>query len=64
MQFFSILGYLIGAAIVVGLFLLIAGLLLWWLVPLAFPAMAFGFWNAIALAAILLLFSTPSLVSN
>lgn len=37
-------------AVVAG-FLLVS-LLLWWLVPLAFPALAFSFSNAMALAGI------------
>lgn len=36
---------------------LIVSLLLWWLVPLAFPALSFSFSNAMALAGIGLLFA-------
>ena len=57
----------IGAVIV----LLIAGALavvmalgLWWLVPLAFPGLVFGFPNAVALTAIILLVGWPHLFKD
>jgi glycerol-3-phosphate acyltransferase PlsY len=43
------LGVLLGAAIVFG----IIALALWWLVPLAFPLLAFTYWQALALTGIL-----------
>lgn len=56
----KIIGYTLGVLIGLALVLGVAALLLWWLVPLAFPGLAFGFWNAVPLAAILLLFSTSA----
>lgn len=63
-KFFYGLGYVFGAAVVVALLLTIPALLLWLLVPLAFPALVFGFWNAVALSAILWLFSAPAILNN
>jgi len=55
----AVVGVIIGAALGLGLM----ALLLWWLVPLAFPTLAFGFWNALALAGIVALITVPH-VSN
>jgi|GEM_PF-3697057 len=51
-----------AAAILAFLLLLTIGfvgltLLLWWLVPLAFPALVFGPWNAMALSGLTLIFA-------
>jgi glycerol-3-phosphate acyltransferase PlsY len=47
------LGVLAGAALVFG----VIGLALWWLVPLAFPLLAFTYWQALALTGILAIVS-------
>jgi hypothetical protein len=46
--------------IVVGLFAL-GALILWWLVPAAFPLLAFNYGQALALMGLLTLFALPSL---
>lgn len=56
----TIFSILVGLAVALG----ISSLLLWWLVPLAFPALSFGFWNAVPLAAILLLATAPMAVDR
>ena len=47
-----ILSFLLFSVIVVGLM----SLFLWLLVPLAFPALGFGFWNAVGLSTIVYTF--------
>lgn len=42
----------------------LVALLLWLLIPLAFPLLTFDFWNALALAAIVLLFGVPATISS
>lgn len=54
---------ILAVAIFMAFALTISSLLLWWLVPLAFPALSFGFWNAVPLAAILLMFAAPSVAN-
>lgn len=46
---FAALGVLVGAALIYG----IIALALWWLVPLAFPLLAFTYWQGLALTGIL-----------
>lgn len=58
--FAAIILFVLGAAAV---FLLIS-LAVWWLVPLAFPALSFGFGNAMALTALGLLFAGLSTSTN
>lgn len=48
---------------VVAVFLLIS-LAVWWLVPLAFPALSFGFGNAMALTLLGLLFAGLSTATS
>lgn len=60
--------FLAGAVallIIVAAFLLVS-LGVWWLVPLAFPALAgsFGFTNAMALVLLSLLLGAPAMASN
>jgi hypothetical protein len=46
--------------IVAGLFAL-GALILWWLIPIAFPLLAFNYGQALALTGLLTLFALPSL---
>ena len=39
-------------------------LVLWWLIPLAFPALSFSFGNAMALAGLMFLLNTPAVLSK
>lgn len=44
-----VIPFLLFSLFVIG----VGTLLLWWLVPVAFPALGFGFWNAAALSALI-----------
>ena len=54
----------LAASVVVAVVFLLMSLLVWWLVPLAFPALTFGFTNAMALTLLALLFAMPASLSN
>lgn len=51
----SFLAGLLVILAVAGAFLLLA-LVVWWLVPLAFPALSFSYTNAMALSLLMILF--------
>lgn len=57
----------VGALLVVGGVLAMIAVLafgLWMLIPLAFPALAWSYWNALALSFILFIVGLPWLVKD
>ena len=54
----------LAAILVVAIAFLLISLIVWWLVPLAFPALSFGFTNAMALTLLLLLFGGVSSIGS
>jgi hypothetical protein len=49
------LGALALNFLLLALWIMVTGLCLWWLVPMAFPALGFGFTNGVGLAGLLFL---------
>jgi len=54
----------LAAILVVAIAFLLISLMVWWLVPLAFPALSFGFTNAMALTLLMLLFGGVSSIGS